>query len=159
MSGQCKLCVHWLEASGIFPIRTRDETPKTRALQYAPNPNPFYLVPLWPQEFRKLCSQCRPIFAKKGGEAAAVASKSPDAEAEAPHEITSINFHLIFIFISYFSRKRYFFDAKICFILSDVCQDLWTRHHFELIKINQSSCCTYRQKTEEKTKETQPKIN
>jgi len=60
-------------------------------------PNPFYLVPLWPQEFHKLCSQCRPILRQAGVAA--------EEAAEAALEITSINFRLIFIFISYSAEE------------------------------------------------------
>lgn len=96
-------CVHWLEASGIFPIRkSRSAAPPSSSSSAAPNP--FYLVPLWPQEFHQICSQCRPIF-RAGGCAVAVA-------AEAALEITSINFRLIFIFISYSAEEIFLWTRK-----------------------------------------------
>lgn len=117
MSGQCKLCA--LIGGQRNFSHTRKTRPESR------DPKPFLpcatLAPRIPQV----------MFAM-----------SPDFEGQAevccwrlPLEITSINFRLIFIFISYSERTdTYFFAAKICVILSDFCVDLWARHHFELIK-------------------------
>lgn len=98
MSGQCKLCA--LIGGQRNFSHTKEQTRCPPSSFSSAAPNPFYLVPLWPQEFHQICSQCRPIF-RAGGCAVAVA-------AEAALEITSINFRLIFIFISYSDEEIFF---------------------------------------------------